>query len=154
MKLGARLTLRFIKKQHEGDFLRRASCPLLDERLHQINRRARISLGKTPPDDEGHAATHRPWTLHAMGHLQSHVVHFSKRLRQIRRERFGEDAAGLARLLGVPLETWKNYEKGVSMPAEILLKLIDVTGASPRWLLTGDGDCFAVSFYARLTGNH
>jgi hypothetical protein len=64
----------------------------------------------------------------------------SRRLREIRQELFGEHGGPeLARRLGLPARTWYNYETGVTVPAEVLLAFIDQTGASPVWLLTGNG---------------
>lgn len=64
----------------------------------------------------------------------------SRRLREIRQELFGEHGGPeLARRLGLPARTWYNYETGVTVPAEVLLGFIDQTGASPLWLLTGEG---------------
>jgi hypothetical protein len=63
------------------------------------------------------------------------------RVRQIRRERYGEAGPGaLADGLGLPEGTWRNYEAGVMMPAAILLLFIEATRAHPHWLLTGQGD--------------
>ena len=62
------------------------------------------------------------------------------RVREIRVERFGElGELSLALTLGVPPQTWSNYEAGVAMPAHVILQFIEVTGASPEWLLTGEG---------------
>jgi hypothetical protein len=66
-----------------------------------------------------------------------------KRVRNVREHLYGDDAATLAAALGLPTETWLNYERGVTMPAVVLLKLIELTGAAPRWLLTGEGACQA-----------
>jgi transcriptional regulator with XRE-family HTH domain len=64
----------------------------------------------------------------------------SRRLREIRQELFGEHGGPeLARRLGLPARTWYNYETGVTVPAEVLLAFIDQTGASPLWLLSGEG---------------
>jgi hypothetical protein len=63
------------------------------------------------------------------------------RLREMREELYGEYGSQfLADALGVRVETWLNYESGVSMPADVVLKLIDVARVSPHWLLTGEGD--------------
>jgi hypothetical protein len=65
------------------------------------------------------------------------------RLREIRVEEFGDDGIpALARALGIPDRTWVNYERGVVLPAHILLGLIEETGADPHWLLTGEGGRF------------
>ena len=63
------------------------------------------------------------------------------RVRQIRQDLYGEDGLeNLAGAMGVPAQTWRNYERGVTMPAEILLEFMVLTGAEPNWLLTGDGE--------------
>jgi hypothetical protein len=65
------------------------------------------------------------------------------RLKLTRIDRYGEDGARqLASQLGIPVETWFNYERGVTMPAEILLKFIDLTCVNPHWLAMGQGDQF------------
>ena len=46
----------------------------------------------------------------------------------------------LAEELGLPDDTWRNYEAGVVIPAPVLLMFIEATGAHPHWLLTGQGD--------------
>jgi hypothetical protein len=62
------------------------------------------------------------------------------RLRLIRVELFGvRGGAPLAEAVGVPLRSWYNYERGVTVPAEVLLRFLDVTAADPHWLLTGEG---------------
>jgi hypothetical protein len=64
----------------------------------------------------------------------------SRRLREIRRELFGERGGPeLARRLNLPARTWYNYETGVSVPAEVLLAFIEQTGADPWWVLAGEG---------------
>src|SRR4051794_35017214 len=64
----------------------------------------------------------------------------SRRLREIRQDLFGEHGGPeLARRLNLPARTWYNYETGVTVPAEVLLAFIDQTGASPVWLLSGEG---------------
>jgi hypothetical protein len=63
-----------------------------------------------------------------------------KRLRAVRVDRFSDDEVGLATLagaLGLPPGTWRNYERGVAMPAEVLLGLHRAeAGESP---LASDG---------------
>jgi hypothetical protein len=64
----------------------------------------------------------------------------SQRLREIRQELHGEHGGPeMARQLGLPARTWYNYESGVTVPAEILLSFIDLTGANPSWLFSGRG---------------
>src|SRR3954447_13520192 len=64
----------------------------------------------------------------------------SERLRSIRTELFGDRGGSeMARRLGIPVRTWYNYEAGVTVPAEILLKFIELTGVDPLWLLHGHG---------------
>jgi hypothetical protein len=63
------------------------------------------------------------------------------RLREIREDIYGEYGAQfLADALEIPVETWLNYESGVTMPAHVVLKLIDIARVNPHWLLTGQGD--------------
>ena len=62
------------------------------------------------------------------------------RVREVREDLYGEHGAQfLSDALGLPVRTWANYERGVTIPAVCILKLIDATGVSPRWLLTGRG---------------
>lgn len=64
---------------------------------------------------------------------------FRSRLVRLRCDRFGDDGvAEMARRLGIPARTWANYERGVTMPDVILLRLLCLTGAEPSWLLSGD----------------
>lgn len=60
------------------------------------------------------------------------------RLRTIRVEQFGEHGlATFAQLLDVPVRTWYSYEAGVTVPAEVLLKFVQLTSVEPGWLLHG-----------------
>jgi hypothetical protein len=70
-------------------------------------------------------------------------IALTERLREVREDRFGEDADSLAEQLDIPLRTWMNYEEGVTMPAEILLLFIEATRVNPHWLLTGRGSMSA-----------
>jgi len=64
----------------------------------------------------------------------------ARRIRQVREELYSDDGELLADELGLPLQTWRNYEAGCVMPATIVLEFIELTGTCPRWLLTGEGD--------------
>src|SRR3954447_23902407 len=67
----------------------------------------------------------------------------AERLRSVRVELFGERGGPeLARQLEIPNRTWYNYEIGVTVPAEILLRFLEVTSVEPHWLLHGDGEKF------------
>jgi hypothetical protein len=67
----------------------------------------------------------------------------AERIRQVRWDLFGADGSPeLARRLGVPAQTWLNYERGVTIPAEILVVFLELTAVEPRWLLTGRGPRF------------
>ena len=35
-----------------------------------------------------------------------------------------------------------NYEAGCTIPAPVILQFIELTGAHPHWLLTGEGPRF------------
>jgi hypothetical protein len=64
-----------------------------------------------------------------------------RRVQEIRWELFGEHGGPLlATEVEVPYRTWANYEAGVTIPGTVLLKFIEVTGANPHWLLTGEGE--------------
>jgi len=66
------------------------------------------------------------------------------RLREIRVDLYGEHGVpSLADALGVPPQTWLNYETGVMVPAHIVLQLIVMAEVNPRWLLTGQGGKYA-----------
>ncbi len=58
------------------------------------------------------------------------------RLRSRRVELFGEGGIPqLASRLGLPGRTWLNYEDGVTIPGEVLLHFLAITGTNPLWLL-------------------
>jgi hypothetical protein len=46
----------------------------------------------------------------------------------------------LANALDIPSQTWLNFEMGVTMPAHIMLKFLDISGTNPHWLLTGEDE--------------
>lgn len=65
------------------------------------------------------------------------------RMRYIREELYGSHGAPLlASALEIPQRRWFEFEAGLEIPAELLLRFIEVTEADPHWLLTGEGDCF------------
>src|SRR5262249_25371946 len=58
----------------------------------------------------------------------------------LRCELFGDRGGPeMARRLGIPVRTWYNYEGGVTVPAEVILKIIELTSVEPTWLLHGQG---------------
>ncbi len=64
----------------------------------------------------------------------------SDRLRSLRTEFYGDRGGpDLARALGIPVRTWYNYENGVTVPAEIILRVVEMTSVEPVWLLRGEG---------------
>ncbi len=64
----------------------------------------------------------------------------AERLRSLRAELYGERGGPeLSRRLGLPIRTWYNYESGVTVPAEVVLKIIELTSVEPIWLLHGEG---------------
>ncbi len=67
----------------------------------------------------------------------------SERLRTLRTEFYGERGGpDQARELGIPVRTWYNYENGVTVPAEIILRVVELTSVEPIWLLRGEGSKF------------
>jgi hypothetical protein len=72
--------------------------------------------------------------------VKQRQVDLAHRVREVREDFYGAHGAQfLADGLDLPLRTWMNYERGVVIPAEVILKLIATTGISPCWLLTGRG---------------
>ena len=71
-----------------------------------------------------------------------------RRIRELREDLYGEyGTESLAHALNLPEQTWRNFERGVTMPAEIMLKFLDLTETDPHWMLTGEGErCSARSF--------
>jgi hypothetical protein len=64
----------------------------------------------------------------------------------LRSELFGDRGGPeMARRLGIPVRTWYNYEGGVTVPAEVILKIIELTSVEPVWLLHGKGPKFRPS---------
>jgi hypothetical protein len=62
------------------------------------------------------------------------------RIVALRSELFGQrGGAEMARHLGLPLRTWYNYEAGTAIPAEVVLRIIELTAVEPGWLLHGRG---------------
>lgn len=69
--------------------------------------------------------------------VKSSLAH---RVREVRLDLFGEHGGPmLARTLRLPFRTWHNYESGCTIPAQVILRFIEVTDAHPHWLLTGEG---------------
>src|SRR3954454_24000307 len=67
----------------------------------------------------------------------------AERLSGLRAELFGERGGPeLARRIGIPVRTWYNYEAGVTVPAEVVLRGIQLTSLEPTWLLSGKGPKF------------
>ena len=77
----------------------------------------------------------------------------AERLRMLRAELYGDRGGPeLARQLGLPIRTWYNYESGVTVPAEVVLKIIELTSVEPIWLLHGKGPKFRPSRPGRPEG--
>jgi len=73
-------------------------------------------------------------------------MELAERLANLRLELFGERGGPeMARRLGIPVRTWYNYEGGVTVPAEVVLKIIELTSVEPTWLLHGRGPKFRPS---------
>ncbi|WP_435007902.1 hypothetical protein P12x_005166 [Tundrisphaera lichenicola] len=72
---------------------------------------------------------------------QTIKLDLAHRIRVVREELFGELGGPLlAQKIGVPYRTWMNYEDGFTIPAQAILRFLEVTNADPHWLLTGAGD--------------
>jgi hypothetical protein len=67
----------------------------------------------------------------------------AERLAALRSELYGDRGGPeMARRLGIPVRTWYNYEGGVTVPAEVILKIIELTAVEAGWLLHGEGPKF------------
>ena len=67
----------------------------------------------------------------------------AERLSSLRLELFGDRGGPeMARRLKIPVRTWYNYEGGVTVPAEVVLRIIELTSVEPVWLLHGKGPKF------------
>src|SRR5271170_4984126 len=63
----------------------------------------------------------------------------AERLAALRLDLYGERGGPeMARRLGIPVRTWYNYEGGVTVPAEVILKIIELTAVEAGWLLHGE----------------
>ena len=72
-----------------------------------------------------------------------HAIKFdlARRVREIRQELYGDHGGPLlAKALQIPFRTWHHYEGGGTIPADSILRFIEVTDANPHWLLTGEGE--------------
>jgi hypothetical protein len=68
-------------------------------------------------------------------------LELARRVREIRQQLYGAHGGPLlARSLSIPFRKWHSYELGDTIPAPTLLRFIELTGANPHWLLTGEGD--------------
>jgi hypothetical protein len=77
--------------------------------------------------------------------MQGNSDHLASRVREIRVETFGNDgSATLCRAMNIPVSTWDNFENGVTMPAWIILRFIEITAVEPHWLLTGEGERYRI----------
>jgi hypothetical protein len=78
----------------------------------------------------------------------------TRRICEVREDLYGPHGArSLAEALELPPETWANYEWGVCIPAEVILRFIEVTGADPHWLLTGQGEPYTKPRAAKCPGD-
>jgi len=59
----------------------------------------------------------------------------------------------MARRLGLPIRTWYNYESGVTIPAEVILKFVELTSVEPLWLLHGRGPKFRTTSASSVGGD-
>jgi hypothetical protein len=77
---------------------------------------------------------------------KNHSSDLSLRVREIRRELFGENGGPLlAHRLRLPYRTWSQFEAGRTIPAVVILRFIELTHANPHWLWTGRGDKYVES---------
>jgi len=81
------------------------------------------------------------FTPHSIG--RTFNIELGTRLRQVASELHGEQGTKIvAGIMSIPVRTLENFERGIALPAEILLSFIAATGADPDWLRTGKGAMF------------
>ncbi|RMF82169.1 MAG: hypothetical protein D6744_06305 [Planctomycetota bacterium] len=62
----------------------------------------------------------------------------SRRIRELRRRHFGRTGKRqFAERLEIPLEEYESYERNTIPPADVLLRMCELTGEDLQWLLTG-----------------
>jgi hypothetical protein len=67
----------------------------------------------------------------------------ARRVREVREDLYGLHGGPLlAEKMSIPFRTWYNYESGCTIPAQTILRFIEVTEVNPHWLLTGEGERF------------
>ncbi len=67
-------------------------------------------------------------------------LNLAERIKLVRIDLFGLHGGPLlAQQLKIPFRTWVDYEEGATIPAQTILRFIEVTNADPHWLLTGEG---------------
>ena len=80
------------------------------------------------------------------------------RLKALRIKAFGEwgGIAEISRKLGVPASTYTNYERGRTrrVPADVVEKLVELTGVRRDWLLRGEGPMLDHAHADRRNLNH
>jgi hypothetical protein len=65
----------------------------------------------------------------------------ARRVREVREDLYGAHGGPLlAEALDLPFRTWHNFESGCTIPAQTILRFIELTDASPLWLLSGEGE--------------
>jgi hypothetical protein len=86
---------------------------------------------------------------HTIMDRANHPNELADRLRQLRLEIFGEYGAPiLARQLGIATRLWLGYETGRTVPATILIRLVEMTPIDAAWLLNGRGPMYRTSISA------
>lgn len=71
------------------------------------------------------------------------ALHIARRLAAVRSELFGKDGhSRMAKRIGVPVQSWRNFERGVAAPPDIILTVIVLFDVEPQWLLNGEGPTF------------
>jgi hypothetical protein len=68
-------------------------------------------------------------------------LELARRVREVREELYGVHGGPiLAEKLGIPYRTWHNYESGCTIPAQTILRFMELTETNYQWLLTGLGE--------------
>lgn len=76
----------------------------------------------------------------------------AERVRTVRLQLYGECGGPMmAEQLGIPQRRLARIEAGGPISAELILKLINVTGVNLRWLLSGEGETYVSAAPGRFS---
>lgn len=80
----------------------------------------------------------RRWGRNGRNCVATKPSNLAQRIRALRRRHFGRTGKRqFAERLEIPLDEYESYERSTIPPADVLLRMCEVTGEDLQWLLTG-----------------